>query len=93
MVTICVRNFTVHMLKPNYSLVTISTAIETVYKIQNFLYSIDHTENCLKNADINNICNFSYANLMYEDLFKDNLCYILSQRKAGAVLDKLKIAS
>jgi hypothetical protein len=66
------------MLTPNYSLVTTSTATETVYKIQNFLYSIDHTENRLKNAHIN-IYNFSYANLMYEDLFKENICYILSQ--------------
>lgn len=41
-----------------------------VYKIQNFLYSIHHTENCFKqNADIN-IYIFSYANLMYEDRFK-----------------------
>jgi hypothetical protein len=57
-----------------------------VYKIQTFLYNIHHTENRFKNADIN-IYNFSYANVMYEDLFKENLCYILSKWKAGAIFD------
>jgi hypothetical protein len=46
-----------------------------VSKIQNSLYSIHHAENCFKqNANIN-INNFSYVNLMYEDRFKENLCW------------------
>jgi len=68
------------MLKQNYSLVIISTATDMVYKIQNFLYNIHHTENRFKRTADINIYNLSYANLMYEDLFKENLLHFISMK-------------